>query len=177
MIALPFLQKMKHSPIYNYGGIPGLTSWLIGAPSPNGLVRLMECSRDHQEPIIPHSHRFDFECHVIGGHVRNVLWVPTNGGDEFQSTSMEYCGTPGQYTRQDVSIQKWSPHSFEYKSGDRYGMRADQIHSIYFGRDTSVLFFEGPSVSETSVILEPHIDGVTIQTFKVEPWAFKRGVA
>jgi hypothetical protein len=53
-------------------------------------------------------------------------------------------------------------------------MTADEIHSIFFGRDTSVLFFEGPNVSDTSIILEPVVDGETIPTFKVEPWAFKR---
>ncbi len=41
-----FLDAMKHSPIGNYGGIPGVTSWLVGQPSDQGLVRLMECSRD-----------------------------------------------------------------------------------------------------------------------------------
>ena len=57
------LLRMKHSPVRNYA-IPGLTSSLIGSPSPNGTVRIFECSREHQEPIIPHSHRFSFQCHA-----------------------------------------------------------------------------------------------------------------
>lgn len=44
-----------------------------------------------------------------------------------------------------------------YKEGDEYGMMFDEIHSIFFSRDTWVLFFEGPEVTEETAILEPYV--------------------
>ncbi len=40
MLPGKFLDGMKPSPIRNFGGISGVTSWLIGAPSERRLVRL-----------------------------------------------------------------------------------------------------------------------------------------
>lgn len=168
------LQTMKHSPITNYGGIPGLTSWLIGGMNEHGIVRLMECSRNHHEPIIPHSHRFDFECLVLAGEVRNVIWTRNVLADHFQESTLIYGGEPGLYSRLAGDVNGWYFESQTYSAGERYSMTANQIHSIYFTRNTSVLFFEGPQVTEESMILEPNIGGVTVPTFKVEPWAFKR---
>lgn len=175
MSLVKHLASMKHSPISNYAGIPGVTSWLIGTPGPHGLVRLMECSREHSEPVIPHSHRFDFHCQVLRGSVRQILWLPTPSGDEFQATTMRYQGAPGDYVEAGAEIGRWATKTMVYHEDDQYSMKANEIHSIFFGRDTSVLFFEGPPVSETSIILEPYVDGETVPTFKVEPWAFKRG--
>lgn len=59
------IERMKHSPVRNYAGVPGLTSWRIGGESPKGCVRLFECERDHYEHIVPHSHRYGFECRVL----------------------------------------------------------------------------------------------------------------
>lgn len=53
-------------------------------------------------------------------------------------------------------------------------MLASEVHSIHFSRGAQVLFFEGPTVADTSIILEPNVDGETIPTFRVEPWMFKR---
>lgn len=170
-----FLGGMKHSPIGNYGGIPGVTSWLIGQPSEHGLVRLMECSRDHQEPIIPHSHRFDVHCLVLSGLVRNIIWTRHTTGDDFRQTTIKYDGAPGEYSKGDVEFAPWAKSTREYPAGTEYSMKANEVHSIFFARGTSVLFFEGPKVSDTSVILEPVVDGVPVPTFKVEPWAFMRG--
>lgn len=170
-----FMAIMKHSPIRNYGGIPGLTSWLIGAPSEHGMVRLMECSRAHQEPIIPHSHRFNFHCLVLSGQVRNVIWTRMQfSGDEFRQSTLEYDGTPGAYRREAGEIARWASNSSFYQAGQEYSMLASEVHSIYFERGTAVLFFEGPATFDTSIILEPFVDGDVVPTFKVEPWAFKR---
>jgi hypothetical protein len=173
-----FIEIMRHSPIGNYGGIPGLTSWLIGAPSSSGLVRLMECSRDHQEPIIPHSHRFDFHCLVLAGEVRNVLWTQMQyndvSADLFWSSVLKFKGLPGQYETHFSSVYRWKPTYYEYHEGDEYNMKSDEVHSIFFSRGTSVLFFEGPQTTNESIILEPFVDGKHVPTFKVEPWMFNK---
>jgi hypothetical protein len=177
MELLKFLPAMKHSPVKNYGGIPGLTSWLIGTPGEHGLVRLMESTREHQEPIIPHSHRFDFHCIVLAGTVRNRIWLPAGNeasGDLFRISELKYGGDIGKYCVQQGGMARDGFRTDTHIEGDEYSMTADEVHSIFFGRDTSVLFFEGPNVSDTSIILEPVVDGETIPTFKVEPWAFKR---
>jgi len=56
-------------------------------------------------------------------------------------------------------------------------MKSTQIHSINFAKGTEVLFFEGPTIMDTSVILEPYVDGETVPTFKTEPWMFKKAMA
>lgn len=179
MISLAFLDKMKHSPVRNYA-IPGLTSWLIGAPTVHGCVRLFECSREHHEPITPHSHRFDFECVVLAGSVRNILWTPVadeRRGDRYQSSRLIYRGGIGHYAIDKDGIDTYEGTAFAYRAGDSYSMKADEIHSIYFSRGAKVLFFEGPTIADESLILEPYVDGEVVSTFKVEPWMFKRGDA
>ncbi len=173
MTIATFLDGMKHSPIRNYGGIPGVTSWLIGGPSERGLVRLMECSREHQEPIIPHSHRF--HCKVLSGRVRNLIWSEGVGGDMFRATTMRYDGEPGAYTKIAADVGRWSRITTEYRAGDEYSMTTDQVHSIFFSKGAAVLFLEGPPTRACNLILEPFVDGEAVPTFKVEPWAFKRG--
>jgi hypothetical protein len=78
--SIPALRAMAHSPVRNYA-IPGLTSWLIGQPSPKGTMRLFESSRQHQEAITPHSHRFDFQCWVLEGFVVNRVWTRAHNTD------------------------------------------------------------------------------------------------
>lgn len=174
---LEFVRKMKHSPLRNYAGIPGLTSWAIGGMGDPGvgMVRMMECSREHHENIIPHSHRFDLHCIVLAGSVRNVLWKPNVIGDEYSATSLRASGA-GAYTvmaKGDDRTMKWQVTESRYEAGAEYHMTAKQVHSIYFSRGAVVLFFEGPKVSDESIILEPFIDGEVVPTFKVEPWMFK----
>jgi len=52
-------------------------------------------------------------------------------------------------------------------------MKHDEIHSITFSKGAKVLFFEGPQVSDKSVIIEPIINGQTVSTYDVAPWMFK----
>lgn len=172
------LDSMKHSPVRNYGGIPGLTSWLIGEPSPRGLVRLLECSRTHFEPIVPHSHRFDFACRVLRGKVRNIVWEPSDTGDEYETTEISYGGAPGSYgEHRPVARSTWAFRTDVYHEDHAYSMDAHEVHSIFFERGTTVLFFEGPQIADTSIFLQPIVDNVVIPTFKVEPWMFQRGEA
>ena len=172
-----FLDCMKHSPVRNYGGIPGLTSWLIGEPGPRGLVRLMECSRDHFEPIVPHSHRFDFECRVLRGKVRNIIWEPDANGDEYEATTLKYAGAPGCYEKTQGGRTRWSYRTETFHEDHTYSMTADEVHSIFFARGTVVLFFEAAPTTDTSIILQPVVDGGMVPTFKVEPWMFDRSAA
>lgn len=180
LMNLDILLVMKHSPIHNYGGIPGLTSWLIGAPHPTkGTVRLLECERNHQEPITPHSHRFDFHCVVLTGIVTNIVWTleekETTENDLYERALLLYKGAPGQYEMSKRGQAYYSSHATTYWPGMTYSMEANDIHSIFFTKGTSVLFFEGPQTMDSSVILRPVVDGETIPTFKVEDWMFRRG--
>jgi hypothetical protein len=171
------IAPLRHSPIRNYV-IPGLTSWLIGQPSPAGTMRLFENSRDHQENITPHSHRFDFRCWVLKGSVRNKLWkYAAYQGDWFTKTTLHYLGQTGAYERGGTEGARYTCEVTEYAAGDWYGMKAHEIHSIVFAAGTEVLFIEGPSIKDRSVILEPFVDGELIPTFEVKPWMFKRDAA
>lgn len=168
------LLEMAHSPVRNYV-VPGLTSWLIGKPCEHGTVRLFVSERDQQDGITPHSHRFNLECLVLAGSVRNRIWEPSEAGDLF-FLSLQEKGRMGGYELQPGS----SPVRYGYRdevhtAGAWYGMRHDEIHSIFFSRGARVLFFEGPDVTETTRILEPAVDGCRIETMRVEPWMFRRG--
>jgi hypothetical protein len=172
---------MKHSPLRNYAGIPGLTSWLITNPGPRGVIRLFENERDHQEVIVPHSHRYDFQCQVLQGTVVNRIWTPQGSGsklwenyDPYLATSLIYDGN-NKYIRSTTDTQYWSFVDEKYEKGERYEMKAEEVHSIRFTRNTKVLFFEGPARYNSSVILEPIANGLHIPTFKVEPWMFQKG--
>lgn len=171
------LLAMAHSPVSNYV-IPGLTSYLIGERSERGTVRLFHCSREHQEAITPHSHRFDFQCVVLRGSVRNRLWHRAaayhQSADLFQASSLVYQGAMGNYTKEPGEIAMWTYADHYYNAGECYSMRADEVHSIYFSRDALVLFFEGPAASDRSIVLEPHVDGEAIPTMETRPWMFQR---
>lgn len=165
------IRDMARAPVRNYA-IPGLTSWIIGGEH-SGKVRLFECSREHQEPITPHSHRFAFSCLVLNGHVHNKVWTKVaKGGDEFVESTLFYTGEIGHHTVKRGEAARYTSKVDTYRAGEWYSMEADDVHSIYFSRGASVLFFEGPSVSDRSIILEPFVDGDRVPTFKVEPWMF-----
>jgi hypothetical protein len=174
------LVGMAHSPVRNYA-IPGLTSWLIGAPSPKGTVRLFVSEREHEEPITPHSHRFDFQCWVLDGSVTNRLWLPTyqtdRHGDKYQASTLHYDGDMGKYRVEPGEINCWRSSDKQYHEGECYSMTAKEVHSIFFSRGARVLFFEGPTIADTSTIIQPVSGGEVIPTFEVKPWMFQRGAA
>jgi hypothetical protein len=170
---IEYLLQMAHSPIRNYV-IPGLTSYLIGSPSPAGTMRLFRCSRDHQENITPHSHRFDFQCWVLRGRVKNRIWSPKYSGDAFMHTNLVYEGDVGKYRKVEIGVANYGFEDFTFSAGECYSMKAKEVHSIYFAHGTDVLFFEGPMVSDQSMILEPRVDGETVNTFEVKPWMFRK---
>ncbi len=167
------LKTMRRSRVHDYV-IPGLTSSLIGGEG-CGMVRMFSQEREHEEPITPHSHRFDFQCLVLAGIVHNRIWYQGQYGDEYQATELEHHGMFGDQTRElTKEISKWSFKQSIYKKGDVYSMKAEDIHSIYFSKGAEVLFFEGPSKQSVSTILEPVSGGRVIPTFKVEKWMFRK---
>ena len=170
--AAKVLDSMAHSTISNYA-IPGLHSSLIGSGLA-GKVRMFTCDRNHQENITPHSHRFDFACHVLAGNVTNKVWFEDENGDEFMLSRLMYEGAPGDYERDGGRVGRFLHVVEFYRLGDWYSMRAEQIHSIEFSRGARVLFFEGPEKATSSVILEPYINGFCIPTLHTEPWMFQR---
>ena len=167
------IKSMASSPVRNYA-IPGLTSWLIGGPE-HGKVRLFECSRSHDEHIVPHSHRFAFSCLVLAGKVHNKRFFRVDaGGDEFIESTITYTGSIGKHTVSRGEVARYESAVETHTQGCWYHMEADEVHSIWFERDTKVLFFECPNISDTSIVLEPFVDGDRIPTFKTEPWMFAR---
>ena len=171
---VPLLGRMARNRIENYI-IPGLASSLIGGEG-KGTVRLFECSRAHEENITPHSHRFDFQCLVLAGTVTNVIWslAPDHldDGDYFAGSVLRYGGTPGEYQRCPGDVARYVSTPTTHEAGDWYGMRHNEIHSIFFSRGAKVLFFEGPQISNETLILEPWVNGTRVPTFEVKPWMF-----
>lgn len=165
------LEFMKTQTLKNYV-IAGLDSSLIQ----NGCVRYFENSRDHQDFITPHSHRFDFACIVLEGTVANSIWEPTTEeeGDFFQTSFIHYDGKIGDYDRAPDGRNWYKAKTNLYRAGDIYSMTTEQIHSIKFGRGAKVLFFEGPSILDCSLIIEPVVDGEVIKTLETKDYMFKK---
>lgn len=166
------IEAMKNSTVGNYI-IPGLSSSMVGGGE-FGKVRLFEASRNQLDAICPHSHRFDFVCLVLVGSVANNVWTETDEdfGDLFQLSRIVYSGDFTGTDKTAIENSFWESIPEYYNAGETYSMKASDIHSIEFSKDAKVLFFEGPSISDSSVILEPVVDGKTIPTYQKPDWMF-----
>lgn len=167
------IRSMMHSPVYNYI-VPGLTSWLIGNPSDKGKVRLFVCERNHKEFIAPHSHRYDFHCMVLKGQVKNYIYQEHAQGEDMVCSTLVYDGEIGRFKTISEEIRRYQTWEGNYTSGQDYEMRHDQIHSIYFAKDTWVLFLEGAEKCDTSVMLEPYVQNKRVPTGQTMDWMFER---
>lgn len=167
------LEPLLNSPVKNYV-IPGLTSSLVGGNG-HGQVRLFSNERQHDEVISPHSHRFAFTCFVLAGSVRNRIWTQQQAGDgdEYESLEIVKTGQFGEHEKRSGERAFWGFTDMTYDQGDVYSMRSEEVHSIYFSRGAKVLFFEGPEVSKTSIVLQPVVDNKTVPTFAVADWMFE----
>jgi len=169
---LEIIETMLSNQLQNYI-VPGLSSFLLE----NGKVRLFKSTREFQEGITPHSHRFPFSCYVLSGSVVNRLWIESaeSSGDFFEETYFIYEGDggPGKFRLEKHGRSFYRYRDQRYEAGDWYSMTDDQIHSIKFSRGAMVLFFEGPSESDRSLMIEPVVDGEKIPTFEVADWMFK----
>lgn len=167
------LNSMKSSKLSNYI-VAGLDSYLLTS----GKVRLFECSRNHQDSVTPHSHRFDFSCLVISGAVCNRVWKECNedDGDFFQSSIITYSGDVGSHSVKPEGRDFWSYSDSKYKAGDIYSMTSDQVHSIFFSKGATVLFFEGPDKSNDSIIIEPVVNGQVIRTYEKKDYMFLKAL-
>jgi len=166
---IQILEAMKSDTLYNYV-IAGLDSSLLN----NGKVRYFENSRRHQDQITPHSHRFDFVCLVLTGQVVNRLWNPLQSGrgDLFQVSQLNYTGEVGHHKVTTLRQESYSYNDCVYVEGEVYSMQSDEIHSIIFSPGAKVLFFEGPTIANTSVILEPVVRGRVIKTYEKRDYMF-----
>lgn len=165
---------MKSSPVLNYA-IAGVDSYLLE----RGKVRLFECTRDHQDNITPHSHRFDFACLVLSGSVTNRIWIETDDsiGDLFEKSWLQYSGNIGEHTVTKSSKAHYEYRDFLHSTGQSYSMKRDQIHSIRFSKGAKVLFFEGPEVVAQSAIIQPVVNDKVIPTYQKLDWMFLAGEA
>lgn len=180
---LEIVTAMAHSPVEQYV-VPGLTSSLIGGRdcgAQSGTVRLFSSDRQTREWITPHSHRFDFSCIVLDGLVENILFTLADESnkryaDSYSLGTLKCVGEGmGSYDIVRSNIpEKYTETSTRYGVGESYAMKSNQIHSIKFHRGTKVLFFEGPTLSDTSVFLEPFSNGRVVETFETRPWMFKK---
>jgi len=154
--------------------VPGLTSHLYAGYK----VRAFKSDRLVQlGDIAPHSHRYDFMCCVLAGRVTNTIWLPTEttNGDIFTVTHLTYAGSPGQYTKQQAGTYRYAPRITTYLPGQWYGMDAYEIHSIRFEGRAHVLFLEGPTQLDKTVMLEPFEADMTVPIGETQSWMFKEG--
>lgn len=166
---IKILSDIKSDTVNNYV-IAGLNSSLLN----NGEIRYFENSRNHQDSITPHSHRFDFVCLVLCGGVTNHIWNDCleNEGDFFEESNLFYNGSIGDHKKTRTGRDFYRKISTEYRPGETYSMTHDEIHSINFSRGAKVLFFEGPEKVNVSRIIEPVVNGIVIPTYQKLDYMF-----
>jgi hypothetical protein len=179
------ISSMRSSAVKNYI-IPGLNSYLLDL----GKVRMFESTREYAGTLTPHSHRFDFACHMLSGEVCNRVYTAVSpfgdsgkklDGDTFTIRTMELSDKISSMNRAFGGYDRVIPDetanytSVEtvYRTGDWYSMKANEIHSIAFNKDTKVIFFEGPEVTSYNKVLLPRINGETLETMDCDkPWMY-----
>lgn len=168
---LEIIKQMETSRVSNYV-IAGLDSYLLE----NGKVRIFENSRSHQDQITPHSHRFDFACLVLEGFVINKIWTEchSDSGDFFEESKITYGGEIGNHEKKGGVRSFYSFERQKYTKGQTYSMLSSEIHSIEFSKGAVVLFFEGPEISNESLIIEPFVNGEVIPTYENRDYMFLR---
>jgi hypothetical protein len=149
---IELLQGMRSNVIHNYI-VPGLSSYLLR----NGKVRLFEASRHQHHAVVPHSHRFDFMCLVLRGHVDHTVWEPRSFDDQGDEWAiMEVRGTFAEgYKVQHSELGYFAPVTKTYGVGGWYGCSHDEVHSVRFSSNALVLFIEGAPRFETHFVLSP----------------------
>lgn len=171
MSEFEYYDLRKHSPVKNYV-IPGLTNYLVGT---NHKQRLFYCSRNHQEVITPHNHRYSLQCKVLKGSVVNRSWFESGDeGDEYAIFESEYNNEIGNYSTQEKGKSYFKFRDLLHQEGDSYFIHENSIHSIWFSKDTAVLVEEGKTIRNTNVYIEPVVDGVIIPTIEIKSWMFTK---
>lgn len=176
MTSSDIIDSMRNSAFGNYI-IPGLTSSFIGGPD-KGKVRMFDMEREQFFEITPHSHRYDFTCLVLSGRVINTVWNEdfheNSNEDLFRLSELYYNGRPGSYSKNRLRVAPFKATQTQYHTRDWYTMTHDQIHSINFSKGAKVLFFEGPSVSDCSLFIEPYTVNGVVETLRTEDWMFQQ---
>lgn len=185
------IEDMRTSKVRNYI-IPGLDSYLLK----DGCVRMFHSTRHYAGEVTPHTHRFDFACYVLQGEVENRIYervtpdlmVMKHDGDNWKKGEPE----PDYFTIRTL-VRSGTEHDImgsydqfgdeenvpfistvsKYTGGAWYSMTHDQFHSIRFGKDTKVIFFEGPELRPENQVLLPYMHNETIETMECQkPWMY-----
>jgi hypothetical protein len=177
------LETMQHGGIQNYIA-PGLASYLI-ATGPRGLVRMFDSTRETEFFVTPHSHGYDFVCLVLEGVANNTIYTEEGSLHSYLNYDSDDLygvlivkGTLGSYemTPRDEPLRFYK-RCTQYKAGEVYAMKHDEIHSITFSKGAKILFFEGPPHSEGQLrqvrVLQPWVNGAMVPTFSVPEWMYK----
>lgn len=160
--------------------VPGLESRIVRKCDTGDLLRIFVATREQHQNVIPHSHRYDLTCKVMRGNVKNRIWrkVDSSDADTFTTMQMDYGGEPGIYQKpREISVDRWGYSTDIHRETNNcnYYLHKSQVHSIVFDKGAVVLIMESDrsdTRSESSIYLEPNIDGKTIHTFATAPWMF-----
>jgi len=159
--------------------LAGMTSFMAGGQLViEAKTRTFSMERHQSNMVVPHSHRYCLLSKVIAGTVVNTLWKKTcredPEADSFYETILSPTdGGMGEYEKTfRARVCYYKPLQRSYGPGESYFMDCEDIHSIAFSKGTVVEIMEYPEESDTSLILEPAIDGKVIPLSRTEDWMF-----
>ncbi len=159
--------------------VPGLTSALLAQLPGGGCIRKFVMCRAQEMSVVPHNHRYDFECFVLAGRVRHRVYDVFDGAQRGNATHAIVPYDPASH-QLDLSSPRWAtgrPSDCEHQEGQWYRLKHQYFHSIEFERGTVVLFIEGPTKQEISHCLLPVSNGRICDTFIWRDWMMGRELA
>jgi hypothetical protein len=157
--------------------IPGLRSTLlVDRTTSGGRVRRFDMLREQEYFIVPHDHRYNFDCFVLDGGVTHY----TYDLEKAQKENATHVIVP--YDHADHAIDTEQPTwvkaymcTESFRAGDRYSLSHADFHSVRFSSGASVLFIEGAQQKPGSSCLLPYSDGRICNTFLWDDWMMTEG--
>lgn len=171
------LSGSKEASLANYI-VPGLTSTLLAETYGGGMVRLFNMEREQEVAIVPHDHRYSFNCFVLAGQVMQRIFSVDLHATENNATHavVEYDPVAHQVV---YGQRRWArAHAIDnaFVKGQWYSMKAHEFHQITFRRGTRVLFIEGPKEQDVSHCLLPFSNGRICDTFMWREWMMEKSL-
>ena len=157
--------------------VPGLRSTELARLAAGGMIRLFEMSHEQEFFVVPHDHRFGFNCYVLRGTAWNTIYHVREADcalDQATHAAAPYLRSSHSLDLRSVRLMRCELETVPYGEGSWYSMEHSAFHTIEFTKDARVLFIEGPEEkSGPNSCLLPVVNGKIYNTFFWGAWMMR----
>lgn len=155
--------------------VPGLKSTLLATLPAGGVLRVFEMTREQESEIVPHNHRYDFQCYVLEGFVQHTVYHISDDEPKHRATHaiVPYSRLTHELDRDVATHVRARAETKMYEAGSTYGLNSAEFHRVRFSYGAKVLFHEGNSLTETSSVLVPYCNGEICDSYVWRDWMMK----